>query len=248
MAHFSKKAIACLRPAPAAGILGLPNTPEASLSVPPRRRPLPLFPLNVVLFPEATLPLHVFEDRYKQMVQRCLDGDSRFGVVLIKSGPEVGGPAEPHPIGTVAHITQVKRLDDGRMLLGVIGEERFRIEELAQTEPYLEAQVELLEDDKATLDAAEDKSIREAAMRYIRLLQGLRGSWSRDARMPDNPVGLSYFIAGLLQVEPLEKQKLLEEPAMKVRLRAEVALLEEQAEALKERVAEQLTRRRSGWG
>ena len=148
----------------------------------------------------------------------------------------------------MAHITQVKRLDDGRMLLGVIGEERFRIEELAQTEPYLEAQVELLEDDKATLDAAEDKSIREAAMRYIRLLQGLRGSWSRDARMPDNPVGLSYFIAGLLQVEPLEKQKLLEEPAMKVRLRAEVALLEEQAEALKERVAEQLTRRRSGWG
>ena len=238
--------MAHLRPGPAAGILPLPSTLEASFSVPPHRRELPLFPLNVVLFPEAALPLHVFEDRYKLMVQRCLDGDSRFGVVLIKSGPEVGGPADPHPIGTVAHITQVKQLDDGRMLLGVVGEERFRIEEMARTEPYLEAHVEILEEDKATLDAAEDESIREAAVRYIRLLQGLRGGWSRNARMPGNPVALSYYIAGLLQVGPLEKQKLLEEPTKK-RLRAEVALLDEQAEALKKRVAERLVGHRSGW-
>ena len=62
----------------------------------PQQRSLPLFPLNVVLFPNAVIPLHVFEERYKLMAQRCLDSDSRFGVVLIKSGDEVGGPADPH--------------------------------------------------------------------------------------------------------------------------------------------------------
>ena len=68
---------------------------------------LPLFPLNLVLFPNASMPLHVFEDRYKLMMQDCLDGDSRFGVVLIKAGSEVGEPAIPHSVGTVAQIAQV---------------------------------------------------------------------------------------------------------------------------------------------
>ena len=60
---------------------------------------LPLFPLNVVMFPNTSIPLQIFEDRYKQMLRDCLDGDSRFGVTLIKEGAEVGDPATPHPVG-----------------------------------------------------------------------------------------------------------------------------------------------------
>ena len=92
-----------------------------------------------MLFPDAAIPLQVFEDRYKLMVQRCLEGDSEFGVVLIKSGSEVGGPAEPHSVGTVARIIDVERLDEGRMRIAVAGRERFRIEEITQRLPYPES-------------------------------------------------------------------------------------------------------------
>ena len=89
---------------------------------------IPLFPLNVVLFPGGFLPLHIFEERYKLMIQRCLDDESEFGVVLIKSGLEVGGNAEPHAVGTAARIVNVKKEEDGRMNIMVTGRERFRID------------------------------------------------------------------------------------------------------------------------
>ena len=114
--------------------------------MPPLVRSLPLFPLNTVLFPDATIPLHVFEERYRLMVQMCLDGDSMFGVVLIKSGSEVGEPAEPHSVGTVARIEDVNRADDGRMLLRVKGVERFAIRRITQQLPYIEADVHMLDD------------------------------------------------------------------------------------------------------
>ena len=102
-----------------------------------RERTLPLFPLNVVLFPDASLPLRIFEERYKLMMQRCLDGDSEFGVVLIRSGPEVGGPAETYSVGTVACIGEVDRLEDGQMLMSVVGLRRFRILGISLHESYL---------------------------------------------------------------------------------------------------------------
>ena len=87
---------------------------------------LALFPLNTVLFPGMPLPLHIFEERYKIMIGRCIDEDRPFGVVLIQSGTEVGNPAVPHVVGTTALIAAVKRLEDGRMNLIAVGQERFR--------------------------------------------------------------------------------------------------------------------------
>ena len=72
---------------------------------------LPIFPLNTVLFPGAPLPLRIFEPRYREMLQACLEADRRFGVALIKSGQEVGESAEPYEIGTVARIEKVS--DEG---------------------------------------------------------------------------------------------------------------------------------------
>ncbi len=85
---------------------------------------LPLFSLNTVLFPGDTLPLHIFEARYRLMVQRCLEADAHareFGVLLIAEGQEVGAPATPHRVGTIARIGQVARLDDGRLDLATQG-------------------------------------------------------------------------------------------------------------------------------
>ncbi len=82
---------------------------------------LPLFPLTTVLFPEMLLPLHIFEPRYRLLVRRCMDEDRPFGVVLIRSGQEVGATAEPHGIGTEAKIMAFSPLSDGRSYIVVRG-------------------------------------------------------------------------------------------------------------------------------
>ena len=206
----------------------------------PERR-LPLFPLNTVLFPNATLPLQIFEERYKLMMQHCLDDDSRFGVVLIEAGTEVGEPAIPHPFGTVAQIVQVNRVSGGRMFISVIGQQRFQIQDITQYRPYMAAQVRLLEDDEeAWVPPTEMEAIRTAASDHIRLVIGLRGGWVRDTKTPSDPPELSYFIAGMLQIGAQEKEALLEEPSTARRLEVELDLLRRETEPLKQRVAREL--------
>ena len=85
-----------------------------------------LFPLNVVLFPEGPLPLRIFETRYVDMVRNCMREDTRFGVVLIREGSEVG-PAETYDVGTLAKIVDFHQLSDGFLGLSCVGEQRFRI-------------------------------------------------------------------------------------------------------------------------
>ena len=78
---------------------------------------IPLFPLNTVLFPKASIPLHVFEDRYKRMIRHCIDTKSPFGVVLIRMGSEVGDSAIPYDVGTTANIINVNKIEDGDLSL-----------------------------------------------------------------------------------------------------------------------------------
>ena len=202
---------------------------------------LPLFPLGVVLFPNAVLPLRIFEERYKLMIQRCLKGDSKFGVVLIKSGAEIGDPAEPHAIGTVAHIAQASPLENGEMLLAVTGTQRFLIKRVTQRLPYLESQVELLsEETEISLSNQEMQHVRDAVSDYERLLAGLSGGWIRQADMPQDPVALSYFVPGLLDLHALAKQHLLEEPSPSRRLATELQLLRQASVVTRRKVERRL--------
>jgi Lon protease-like protein len=208
---------------------------------------LPLFPLNLVLFPDAGIPLHIFEERYKLMVQRCLEGDSEFGVVLIKSGSEVGEPAEPHSIGTVVRIVDVERLEEGRLRIAIVGRERFRVEEITQKLPYMEGRVVTLREDAGeALSDSEADAVREAAAQHVRLLHGLRGGWVREPRLPVESSALSYFLAVRLRGGNDEKQALLEEPSASARLRAELRMMRRDAKGLKTRVADELARRTHG--
>jgi Lon protease-like protein len=173
-----------------------------------------------------------------------------FGVVLIKSGSEVGEPAEPHPVGTVARIEDVNRADDGRMLLRVKGVERFAIRRITQQHPYIEADVHVL-DDAAETEAVSDEAlemVRFAATRHVRLAMGLRGGWVREAKTPPEPAALSYFVGTLLQSDTSVKQSLLEEPSTARRLETELELLDAEAEKLRALVARRLGRRASGSG
>ena len=116
-----------------------------------RLEELPLFPLNTVLFPYAELYLHIFEERYKEMVNLCLKEDRTFGVVLIRSGSEVG-QAEPYLVGTAVKIVGAHSYEDGRMDIHVRGERRFRIRDIDEDQAYLVGRVEPVFE----MDAEED--------------------------------------------------------------------------------------------
>jgi Lon protease-like protein len=141
---------------------------------------IPLFPLHTVLSPGLALPLHVFEDRYRLMVRRCLDESAPFGVVLIHEGSELaprdGGPQELAiaSVGTFAEIREASRYADGRWELLTVGAGRFVIETVKTgLEPYLVADVEPLDDAVGDADSA-DALVRRVSRRfvdYLRLLQ-----------------------------------------------------------------------------
>jgi uncharacterized protein len=103
---------------------------------------LGMFPLSAVLYPHAQIPLHIFEPRYRALTRDCLAGDSRFGVVLIERGAEVGGGDQRMAVGTRAIITKAAALSDGRWLLVVQGDVRIRVGEWLADDPYPLAMVE----------------------------------------------------------------------------------------------------------
>jgi Lon protease-like protein len=173
---------------------------------------LPLFPLNTVLFPGMPLALHIFEDRYKLMIGKCLQERRPFGVVLIRQGAESLGPLpEPDTIGCTAFISQVERLHQGRMNIGITGQRRFRIVSLDSDLPYLRGQVEhypLQEDDLRGQRELADR-LRPWVMRYLDHLSRLGSETPQDIDLPDDPIPLAYASATFLQVSARQKQELL---------------------------------------
>ena len=206
----------------------------------PDRRTLPLFPLNTVLFPGASLPLQIFEERYKRLLQDCLDSDQRFGIALIKSGDEVGQPAIPHPVGTVAHITQVNEMRGDRFLIAVTGERRFKINTITRHRPYITADVSILPDVDSEEARPESESILRQLNEYLSLITGLQGGWTSEVRTSRDPAALSYFIAETLLIDLSEKQQLLEKPSTISRLEAEAEVLRRDIDQLRDRVANEL--------
>jgi Lon protease-like protein len=161
---------------------------------------IPLFPLHTVLFPGSVLPLHVFEQRYRQLVAESLD----FGVVLIRQGREVG-PGEGDDVyatGTLATLQEVRSLPDGRFYVVARGLERFRIQSFERGQPYLMARVEMLTD--------------PTSPRRPRLLQLLdryldaRGLELPAELRPTSPQQAVWLVGSLLPSEPLKRQRLLE--------------------------------------
>ena len=206
---------------------------------------MPLFPLNTVLFPNASLPLQIFEERYKLMLRECMEADNRFGVALIREGPEVGGPAVPHEIGTMAHITQVNRIEGDRFFVSAVGVQRFRVLDFTQREPFLAAEVELL-DEAGPNSESSDELVQEATdafSKYAQASVGVSGGWVSRTRVPSDPGALSYHIANSVQLDLSEKQRLLEHESAASRLVAEVDLLNKGYEDLRRQMTwEMMTR------
>jgi Lon protease-like protein len=169
---------------------------------------LPLFPLHTVLFPGRPLPLHVFEQRYRDLLRDCLASDRRFGVVAIRSGAEAGADVDLFEVGTIAEIKHVERLPDGRANLVTRGMQRFRIEHLVPGSAYLCAEARPLDEEplrRCDLNSAQ--ALRNLLIPYLAALGAPRQMLEQ---VPTAPHRLVWLAASTLQVELPELQQLLE--------------------------------------
>jgi Lon protease-like protein len=177
----------------------------------------PLFPLNTVLFPKTPVQLHIFEKRYKLMIGMCIQEKRPFGVVLIRRGQEaLGPPAEPFSVGCLANIIQVQHLAGGRMNLVALGDERFSIQSLdAVSKPYLTGQTERYPWSGGDVPGLVERAarLRRLLERFVELLASSgqsRGTGLNLKQLPNDPLTLGCLAAAILQIEPVEKQHLLE--------------------------------------
>ncbi len=173
---------------------------------------LPLFPLNVVLFPGMVLPIRVFEPRYREMINRCIEENSPFGVVLIQEGREVGGPAIPHNIGTATRIMRVEREEDGQMNITTVGTQRFRILKVNHNKSYLTGKVAHYPviNGQTRVAVQMAQKVRPKVVEYVDLLAKASQTQLKLDRLPEDPMTLAFLVAIALQVNNQHKQQLLE--------------------------------------
>jgi Lon protease-like protein len=189
---------------------------------------LPLFPLNVVLFPGVVLPLHIFESRYRQMIAECVQQKTPFGVVLAR--PEsVPLLEEPYPVGTMADIRDLSQLEDGRYILMAMGLRRFRILSKHRLKPYLSGVVEPYEDiNEAGRELVmHTRQAHSLFGTYLEMLLQAAHEQEKDIRsyLPEDPESLSHFIAYFLDIQDEQKQHFLELTSTTRRLQEEIAIL-----------------------
>ena len=209
---------------------------------------LRLFPLQTVLFPGMRLPIHVFEERYRIMIRECIEEDAPFGVLLIKSGPEVGGAAVPHDLGTTARILQVEYLEDGRMNIFTLGESRFRTIALNTTQPYLRGEVALI-DQRPPGEGAQALVARAEPLfgEYLTTYLGIGDQWTRSVHIPHDPGEAADYVAARLDITPQVKQELLEQLSPDDRLRRELELLGAELPEVRSRLAVHHRQKTSGF-
>jgi uncharacterized protein len=185
---------------------------------------LPLFPLNTVLFPHMPAGLHIFEERYSEMMRDCQEQGTSFGVVGTRQGLQVGRAALPFAVGTLAQIHQLEALDDGGYNLVVAGASRFRVESISLNRSYPVGSIQYLQDTRGDESAIPDL-VRRAIVAFraytgtLRNLADESGDDGEPVELPDDPELLSYLIAASLNVEVNRRQELLEEDSASARLR-----------------------------
>jgi uncharacterized protein len=191
-----------------------------------------MFPLSAVLFPHASMPLHVFEPRYRALMRDCLAGDPRFGVVLIERGSEVGGGDQRAALGTRGVITDAAELADGRWILQVRGEALIEVEQWLADTPY---PVALVGEVVREPGAGDPGPILTAAARRVRRARALL---AEQGGGPPLAPGLTFDGGGDVEVaswqlcaaapvSPYDAQRLLAAGGAAERLARVVDLMEE---------------------
>lgn len=178
---------------------------------------LPMFPLNVTVVPGLALPLHIFEPRYRALVEELLaqpESDGReFGIIASRAGRtfDTHGPAALYEVGVAARLAEVELLPDGRYNIMTSGTRRFRLQTLDDSESLLRADVEFLPDRPGAEDASLASGVRRQFTRYRELLGARRVLTSETSAedLPLEPATLSYLVTASLVVPANERQDLL---------------------------------------
>ena len=200
---------------------------------------LPLFPLNLVLFPGMRLPLHIFEERYKTMISDCIRRETPFGVLLIKQGPEAGGPAEPFRIGTTARITQNTQLEGGRLNILTIGEKRFELVDVVSSTPFMIGNIRFLREEQGEVSEHLLIEIREEYETFLKQLATVAGGWNRTLNVPSDSSTLARDViatmASSIELSTSLRQEILEDPQVTSRLERLLPLLKQGNELMQEK-------------
>jgi len=214
---------------------------------------IPLFPLPLVLFPQVVLPLHIFEERYRLMINRCIEESATFGIVLIPPGSSTESESTIRRVGVTARVIQFDRIEDGRINIMAAGETRFRILEFTASKPYWTANVEFFEDDRE-----DDEELQESYNNVVhlyrevhRLAAQLRGLEFdvEEVKIPVSPATLTHMVSFVLDVDPEAKQSLLEMTSVEGRLKTLAVHLDEAVQRLNaEIVREKISNKVKGNG
>ncbi len=187
---------------------------------------VPVFPLNAVAFPGMSVPLHIFEERYRALVRHLLalpdPVDRVFCIVTIREGYEVGNheARSMYRTGCLVQLTDAEEYDDGRFDVVAVGRSRVRVVATDTSEPFLRAEVAALEDEEELTPEAAREAARALALfgDYRRVVSGLRGDEVMTGTLPRDPEMLSYVLAATCALTLPERQQLLECPGTLDRL------------------------------
>ena len=180
---------------------------------------IPIFPLSLVLFPGQILPLHIFEIRYRTMVEEIIDEGRKFGVVLIERGSEVGGGETRKNVGTLAEIIDSEKSSDGRWLLITKGMRRIQISKWLEDSPYPRAEISFVDDEESIICDREEwlKTVNHMR-RVLAILAELGDDVSPfSIEISEDPLLGSYEMSSVIPVTPFDSQKLLEADSVKKR-------------------------------
>ncbi len=191
-----------------------------------------MFPLSAVVFPHASMALHVFEPRYREMLHDCLAGDQRFGIVLIERGSEVGGGDQRSLLGTRCVITKAVELADGRSLLEAWGEALIEVERWLPDDPY---PVALVAEPIPVPDPEDPGPVLGVATQRVRRARGLLAEQGGAAALPPDLVldgdgdaeVASWQLCAAAPVSAYDAQRLLAADGAAERLRFLVELMED---------------------
>jgi Lon protease-like protein len=212
-------------------------------------RTLPIFPLPLVLFPGTLQPLHIFEPRYRQMLSDCQEGDGCFGLAYVRATPYTDPSPSPGAVGCSAHVESVQPLPDGRYNIMSLGQERFLLREFVETDRlYRVAVVEPFTDEPWDRDEVAERAagVRAAFETFAQAVSELTQLPETRVELPEDPSQLSFHVAAALDIEPREKQGLLELRSVSDRLRRLATTLGRLQREVKKRAAMQ--RRTKGNG
>ena len=171
-----------------------------------------MFPLSLVFFPGQILPLHIFEDRYRTMVEEIIDKAREFGIVLIERGSEVGGGDTRKSVGTLAEIIDSEKSNDGRWLLITKGTKRIATSKWLEDSPYPTAEVSFLDEEEfVSYDREDWRKIVTHMRRVLAVLAELGDDVAPiSINISEDPYLGSFQMSSILPITPFDSQKLLE--------------------------------------